>query len=169
MPKIDNHPVRLARIAAGLSMRELADAASLDRSTVAAIEDGRTRTVPEETVGAIASVLGRDAAWVRSVQAFRIDPRDRLDVGGAMAVAMTPALLSQLPSFKAWRTRIASTPNGFASIAGVHRNILTAYERSVGQPMPESLMTALFRLGLTGEQVMALGKLPPEETDPTDG
>jgi DNA-binding XRE family transcriptional regulator len=43
MARIIDHPVRLARLQLGLSQKELASRAGVNRAAITAIEDGRTR------------------------------------------------------------------------------------------------------------------------------
>jgi transcriptional regulator with XRE-family HTH domain len=59
--KIDGEKVRAARERAFLSKRELAEKASLDRSTVGRIEDGVTEVYPR-TIRKLAEALSVDPA-----------------------------------------------------------------------------------------------------------
>ena len=59
--RIDGVKVRTARERAFLSKRELADRASLDRSTIGRIEDGVTEVYPR-TIRKIAEALSVDPA-----------------------------------------------------------------------------------------------------------
>ncbi len=59
--KVDGQKVRAARERAFLSKRELAERASLDRSTIGRIEDGVTEVYPR-TIRKIAEALSVDPA-----------------------------------------------------------------------------------------------------------
>jgi transcriptional regulator with XRE-family HTH domain len=60
--KIDGQKVRRAREQAFLSKRELADRASLDRSTIGRIEESGTTEVYPRTIRKIAEALSVDPA-----------------------------------------------------------------------------------------------------------
>ena len=60
MARINNHPVRLARLQLGISQVELAKKAGVNRAAVTAIEDGRTKN-PSDTI--LLPVVARWYHW----------------------------------------------------------------------------------------------------------
>ena len=57
MPRIDDHPLRLARVRAGVGQIALAREAGINRSTISSIEENRTVSPAPETLSAIERVL----------------------------------------------------------------------------------------------------------------
>ena len=62
MARIIDHPVRLARLQLGLSQKELASRAGVNRAAITAIEDGRTRKPAEKIVAVLANGTGTSTA-----------------------------------------------------------------------------------------------------------
>jgi transcriptional regulator with XRE-family HTH domain len=167
MPKIDDHPLRLARVRAGMGQKKLADVIGVHRSTIAAIEEGRTNDPEPETVAAIESALQLPSGtFGRQLVLWR---RHRSNVApvvggvGRAVLAAGPNHVAGYGSFVEWRARFSSSPTAFASLLGVNRAVVANYERGLRVfGMPEVLQHALIsRLGVSNEYIVALCALPP--------
>ena len=167
MARVVDHPVRLARLKAGLSQVELARLAGVVRSAVTAIEDGRTKR-PDERI--LAVLVLRAGVDLKELQ-------DRIDawVGRPLVVEVKPAvaaLMSVPPyvlgqyykSFRQWRLELASSPTAFASLLRVNPAVVSRWEAGELDRFPEvlsrKLVEAFGPFGLTPEYVVELEKLP---------
>ena len=77
MARINNHPMRLARLQLGISQVELAKRAGVNRAAVTAIEDGRTKTPSDAILAPLALGLGITAESCESSASSLHQPRLR--------------------------------------------------------------------------------------------
>ncbi len=171
MPKMPDNPLRLRRIAAGLSQVELARRSSLARSSIVAIEEGRTEVLKPDTARALALALGvapvaleHDlAAWHAARASNPASVYAALPVAAQKALLLSPDEVGRIfRSFREWRSVIAPSSTSFASIVGLSRNVVAFYEegRRRRPGMPEVLQRAIVeRLDVPVEYVLALEKL----------
>lgn len=156
MSRIVDHPVRIARIARGLSQSKLASLAGVQRSAVTAVEDGRTR-VPSERILAVLSddpkqllseVLGWWDAPVRPV----------LKPAAQNLLLIPPYTLGQYySSFGQWRREFAPTVTGFASLLRLNPAVVREFELGRVEAMGDVLAGRLVSgLGLSPEYLVAL-------------
>lgn len=169
MPVFPDHPLRLARIRRNLSSKELAVRAGLHRSTVQAIEEGRTREPDFDTLQAIGGVLSTDAEQLGElIEEWAVRQDDRLPELGArarMILDFTPAEVAAMASFAVWRNGIAPSVTGFASLLGINRRVVADYEAgSKKRGMPLGLSNAIVqRLGASDEYLLAVQALKTGE------
>ncbi len=167
MARVVDHPVRLARLEAGLSQVELARLAGVVRSAVTAIEDGRTKRPDERILGVLAVRSGvsveelqdRVGEWVGRPLVVDVKP----SVAALMSVP--PYVLGQYyRSFRQWRLEVASSPTAFASLLRVNPAVVSRWEAGELDRFPEvlsrKLVEAFGPFGLTVEYVVELEKLP---------
>ena len=169
MPAIRTHPLYLARVRAGVGQKALADAVGMNRSSIAAIEEGRTLTPTVETAEAIETTLGLPAgALQRDIDAWNTK---RTAAGPSLSpyqLAVLRASPREIPirytSFVHWREHIAPSVTAFASMLGVNRAVAAKYEQGIRQRgMPDTLAHALISvLGITNDYLLALQALPPD-------
>lgn len=166
MPTFSNHPIRMLRIERDLTAKQLSELAGVHRSTVQAIEEGRTQSPGADTVADLARALRVDAAvlqqrlmlWeeeqrpsvefsARALATLGLEP---VDVGG------------KFTSFVQWRSNIAPSPTAFASMLGVNRKVVADYEAGLKKRgMPLSMGNAMLRrLKLSTEYLIAVEALP---------
>lgn len=167
MARINNHPIRLARLQLGISQVELAKRAGVNRAAVTAIEDGRTKTPSDAVLTPLANGLGTTVEELREeCAAFATAP---LEVNAPPAVAnlmvIPPYTLSQYyPNFKAWRREIAKTPTALASMLRVNPAVVSRYEDGKMTGFPEALSRKLLEAfkpyGMTTDYIVELEKLP---------
>lgn len=169
MPKIDDHPLRLARIRAGVRPKQLADGIGVHRSTVAAIEEGRTNEPSPETVQAIESFLnlppGRLQEDLARWQVKRAESGPQLTLRGKALLMASPETVAEFPSFVHWRSMLSPSPTSFASMLGVNRVVVANYERGIRlRGMPDTLSHALVSvLGISNDYLLALQRLEPSD------
>lgn len=166
MARIPNHPIRLARIQAGLSQVELARAAGVNRAAITAIEDGRTKRPDDRILGTLAARMDIPAAELaQQVEAFLTQP---LSVAVPPAVEnlmlIPPYTLSQYyKTFRDWRREIAKTPTALASMLRVNPAVISRYEAGKLSGFPEllsrQLLEAFKPYGMTPEYIVELEKL----------
>lgn len=169
MPKIDDHPVRVARIYAGLSQEKLAAVVGINRATLSALEEARIANPKAETLDALTAALALpDGELERRLASWRTSWRERGPVLTPVAkilLQQPPTVIARFPSFVDWRKRIAPTATAFASMLGLSRGTLTEYERGIRtRGMPEALSNALMHvLKINGEYLRMLQLLPPSD------
>ncbi len=169
MPRILDHPLRLHRLTAGIGQQELADAIGAHRSTLAAIEEARTASPTAETVAALERQLklapGQLATELERWRARRAAAPPMLTPTARATLELQPAAIAMLPSFVAWRLRIAPTTAAFATMLSINRTVLANYERGIRERgMPETLAHAILSvLGVSTDYLLALERLPPTE------
>jgi transcriptional regulator with XRE-family HTH domain len=156
MSRITDHPVRLARIAKGLSQNKLAVLAGVQRSAVTAVEDGRTR-VPSDKILAVLSddpkqLLGEVLAWWDS------PVRPNLKPAAQNLLLIPPYTLGQYySSFGQWRREFAPTVTGFASLLRLNPAVVREFEEGRVEAMGDVLAGRLVSgLGLSAEYLVAL-------------
>jgi len=163
MPVIENHPLRIARVRAGLSAEALGELCGVSRGLINALEQGRVKR-PKDAVfvvlarenGVEVSLL-RDAytRWLRSLDSLEdvlvgLSPRAR-----AM-LALDPGVVLKYGSFVAWRRDFFPSVSGFASLLRVGATSLRRFEAGEVS-MPKSLQRALKKvLRLSDDYVLAL-------------
>lgn len=167
---VQDNPVRMARIKAGWQQSALADEVGLSRSSLIAIEDGRTKDPSPEVLARIAVQVGVDAAVLAgALAAWRVEVAKRPLVFTPRQeeiLRLAPEQIGTLfASFQEWRRVFSDSPAQFAYLLGLSHMTLTGYERGFRvRGMPEVLQAALMnRLGLSPEQVVALARLEPGE------
>lgn len=169
MPTMKDHPIYLARLRTGISMQQLAIASGVHRSTIAAIEEGRT-TAPTDQVlvdldTALGLPVGTLAAQVQVWNAKRGDRGPQLSLRAAATLSLSPRAVSQYRSFEHWRRDIASSPTAMASLLGLPRSTVANYERGIRvRGMPDTVSSALVRvLGIDNDYLLALQRLEPSD------
>ena len=167
MARINNHPVRLARLQLGISQVELAKKAGVNRAAVTAIEDGRTKNPSDAILLPLASGLGISIEDLRAeCKQFASAP---IEIQAPPAVQnlmiIPPYTLGQYyKSFKQWRSEIAKTPTALASMLRVNPAVVARYESGEMQAFPEvlsrKLLEAFKPYGMSAEYIVELEKLP---------
>lgn len=167
MTPANDHPLRLARIRAGLGQKELALRVGMNRSSIAAIEEGRTATPTMENLQALENLLGNHQL------------RSQINVWHARKAAQGPPLtpyqrellranpqeVHYFSSFQAWREQLAPSVTAFASMLAVNRAVVSKYEDGIRtRGMPDTLSHALVSvLHITNDYLLALQALPPSD------
>lgn len=156
MSRIVDHPVRIARIAKGLSQSKLAGLAGVQRSAVTAVEDGRTRTPSEK----ILSVLSDDPKQLlQDVLNWWDSPvRPVLKPAAQNLLLIPPYTLGQYYStFGQWRREFAPTVTAFASLLRLNPAVVREFEEGRVEAMGDVLAGRLVSaLGLSPEYLIAL-------------
>jgi len=164
MARIADHPLRIARLKAGLSQLELAKRAGVQRSAVSAIEDGRTRRPTERLIGTLANHLGMETQELdQEIQAWLDKPlAPALKPSAENLLLIPPYTLPQYyRSFAQWRSEIAPTQTAFASMLRINPAIIRDYENGKLQRMPDGLSGKLMEaFKLDPEYLVALEGLP---------
>ena len=164
--QILDNPVRVARVRAGFSRAELARRLGIHRSTLVALEDGRTAAPNEENLAELREVLnapslGPDLIAWHEGRARAI--RQTLTAPQQVALHRRPSELREFyGTFQGWRTVFSPSAMGFARLLGLNHAHVLGYERgAIARGMPEPMQTALLsRLGLSDEYLQALMALP---------
>lgn len=164
MARISDHPIRLARITAGLSQNQLATRAGVHRSALTAIEDGRTRRPSKVLLGTLASILdvpqahleGEIEKWLANPQLTNLSPAAK------NLLEVPPYVLSQYyPSFALWRMELAKTPTAFASMLRINPATVRDYESGKTLTMPDVMSGKLLTVvGVSPEYLVELEGLP---------
>jgi transcriptional regulator with XRE-family HTH domain len=156
MARIVDHPVRVARVAKGLSQNKLASLAGVQRSAVTAVEDGRTR-VPSERILAVLSddpkqLLAEVLAWWDAPVVPRLKP------SAENVLLLPPYVLGQyFRSFGEWRNEFAPSVTGFASLLRLNPAVVREFELGRVERMGDVLAGRLVSgLGLSAEYLVAL-------------
>lgn len=164
MARIADHPLRIARLKAGLSQLELAKRAGVQRSAVSAIEDGRTRKPTERLIATLANNLSMDSAELESeIQAWLDKPLAPVLKSSAELLMLIPpyTLPQYYSSFAQWRSEIAPTQTAFASMLRINPAIIRDYENGKLQRMPDGLSAKLMEaFRIDSEYLVALEGLP---------
>jgi transcriptional regulator with XRE-family HTH domain len=166
-PTTLDHPIRLLRIRKDINQSQLARMTGISRSTLIAIEDGRTREPSVETLDNLSRVLDTSnlgeqlAIWNQSREGsvFECLPEEVREV-----LALSPdELAEQFTSFQHWRVAISPTVLAFARLLGINHAHVSQYEsgsRVRGAPFPIASAIAT-RLRVTDAYLVALEGLPP--------
>jgi transcriptional regulator with XRE-family HTH domain len=178
MPTIESHPLRIARIRAGLTAERLGELCGVSRGAINALEQGRIKTPRKTLIVALARENGMAPerlqelydAWLQgfeqSTAAAFAEVESSLSAKARGVLALPPDVVRRYGSFKAWRTDIHPSVAGFASLLHVSATTLRRFEQ--GQiSMPKPLLRALSKvLRLSDDYVEALMEL--DATDPGD-
>lgn len=162
MARISDHPVRLARIAAGLSQSKFADLAGVQRSALTALEDGRTKRPSERVLGAAEAFLGvAPEVLLGEVELWLAQPSAPLKGVAERLLEVPPYVLGQYySSFGQWRREFAGSVTAFASLLRVSPSIVRDYESGKLSRLPDGLSGRLLNLGVSAEYLLALEGLP---------
>lgn len=163
MPAIDTHPLRLARLAGGVSQVQLAEKAGVTRGAIAAMEEGRTKKPNTKVVEALAQLTGKEASALLAQFLYWRDGDvlNTLSQRATFAISLDPIILARYKSFRQWREDVAPNPTAFASLLRVSRVTVVKYERD-GGAFPKPLYSALIRrLNMTPDQIQVLTELEP--------
>lgn len=167
MARIADHPLRIARLRAGISQEALAKRAGVQRSAISAIEDGRTKRPTERLIAAIAPLVDTSAADLEAeIQAWLNKPIEApLRPSAANLMVIPPYTLGQYyRSFQEWRREIAPTPTALASMLRINPATIRDYENGKLQTLPDSLARQMLKAfeqhGFTPEYLAALEALP---------
>ena len=168
MARIPNHPLRLARIEAGLSQVQLAKLAKVNRAAITAIEDGRTKRPSDAILSPLAIKLGISVDELRQRCENFIDAPLEIKIPPAVENLMLipPYTLNQYyKTFSQWRREIAKTPTALASMLRINPAVISRYEAGRLSGFPEllsrNLLEAFKPYGMSGEYIVELEKLPP--------
>jgi transcriptional regulator with XRE-family HTH domain len=166
MARIADHPLRLARIKAGLSQQVLADKAGVQRSAVSAIEDGRTKRPTDKLLAVLGPALDVDGETLREeIEAWLQKPTiPALRPSAKNLLAIPPYVLSQYyRTFEQWRKEIAPTQTAFASMLRVNPAIIRKYENGSLSRLPDGISSQMLRMfepfGFSAEYLLALEEL----------
>lgn len=167
MARIADHPLRIARLRAGITQDALARRAGVQRSAISAIEDGRTKKPTERLIAAIAPLVGVSAAELEGeIQAWLDKPIEApLRPSAQNLMVIPPYTLGQYyRSFQEWRREIAPTPTALASMLRINPATIRDYENGKLQTLPDSLarqmLKAFEQYGFSPEYLAALEALP---------
>lgn len=172
MPVIESHPLRIARVRAGLSAESLGRLCGMSRGAINALEQGRVKR-PKDAVfvvlareNGVEPVLLRDAyaRWLRGTD-FTPDVLAVLSPRARAMLGLDPVIVRRYGSFVAWRKDFYPSVSGFASLLRVGATSLRRFE--CGElSMPKSLQRALKRvLRLSDGYVEALMGLDAVDDD----
>lgn len=178
MPTIESHPLRIARIRAGLTAEKLGELSGVSRGAVNALEQGRIKTPRKALIVALARENGVAPerlqelydVWLAGFEASTAtafaEVEGNLSSKARAVLALAPDVVLRYGSFKAWRCEVHPSVAGFASLLHVSATTLRRFEQ--GQvSMPKPLVRALSKvLRLSNEYVDALMEL--DATDPND-
>jgi len=163
MTKKDN-PLRLRRLAAGLSQAELARRAGIHRSSLVFIEEGQTRHPSLDTLGKLSVHLQVPATALQGELALWLSKQGAVWDHKQRAILAQPAatITATYPSFVAWRKDLGLPTHRLAQMLGVSRSTVLEYESGLRvSGMPDSMWSGLMRIGLRSDQVAALAELEP--------
>ena len=164
MARISDHPIRIARLKAGLSQTSLAQLAGVQRSALTALEDGRKRKASDKILGVLASQLDipanqlegeLDLWWSRPLE-------PTLKPSAHNLLLIPPYTLSQYyRTFSDWRKEITPTQTAFASMLRINPAIIKDYESGKLQAMPDGLSAKMLEaFNLDVDYLVALEGLP---------
>lgn len=178
MPTIETHPLRIARIRAGLTAEKLGELAGVSRGAINALEQGRIKTPRKTLIVALAHANGIAPerlqelydAWLlgfeQSTAAAFAEVESNLSAKARGVLALQPDVVRRYGSFKAWRVEVHPSVAGFASLLHVSATTLRRFEQG-DISMPKPLLRALSKvLRLSDDYVEALMEL--DATDPGD-
>lgn len=156
MARISDHPIRIARIARGLSQSKLAGLAGVQRSAVTAVEDGRTKHPSDR----ILAVLSDDpkALLAEVLQWWDAPVRPVLKPAAQNLLLIPPYTLGQYyQSFGQWRREFAPTVTAFASLLRLNPAVVREFEEGRVEAMGDVLAGRLVSaLGISPEYLIAL-------------
>jgi transcriptional regulator with XRE-family HTH domain len=162
MPVIESHPLRVARVRAGLSAEELGRRCGVSRGAINALEQGRIKSPRDELFVVLALANGVSVAKLRGVygewlsgfvssseSAWR-EVEGELSSRARAVLSLSPDVVLRYGSFSAWRREVHPSVAGFASLLRVSATSLRRFEAG-DVSMPKPLMRALFRVFRLGE------------------
>lgn len=156
MVKLDN-PVRIARLGARLSQKELAAKAGIARMTLVSIEEGTTRIPDRDTLDAVARVLDQDADSLNRALVNWHDDQPQFTYTPSQLISACDGA----ETFREFRTRLEPSATQFASKLGVARATLTGYEAGKRKNgMPDTLQAGLLAVGCPLPMLEELEDLP---------
>lgn len=165
MPKRDDHPLRLARLRAGVSVQTLALRTGVARSTINAIEDGRTKQPGAPVLAELDNALSLpNGSLAIALELYgQADKPALLTLKQRAVLGLTPEQVRRYPSFQAWRKDLAPSTTWFASMVGLPRSTVHNYEKGVRvKGMPDTLASAIIRtFGVSNDYLIALQSLEP--------
>lgn len=178
MPTIESHPLRIARIRAGLTAEKLGQLAGVSRGAVNALEQGRIKSPRAALIMVLARENGVDPERLKAIydewllgferstaEAFA-EVESGLSPKARGVLALPPSVVLRYGSFSAWRKDIHPSVAGFASLLRVSATTLRRFERG-DIPMPKPLVRSLSKvLRLSDEYLGALMEL--DAVDPGD-
>lgn len=167
MPRQNDHPLVALRAQHGWGLTALSKASGVNRNTLIAIEEGRTRSLSQPVRNGLEAALSLPVGQLqRDVDAWfkGRSPRDQL-TNRARAILSLPvtAIDGNYDTFKQWRQDIAPSITAFASLLGVNRGLVSEYEKGVRTgDMTVNLMHRIeSALGVSHAYVVALAELEP--------
>ena len=156
MSRITDHPVRLARIAKGLSQNKLAQLAGVQRSAITAVEDGRTKHPSDK----ILAILSDDpkALLAQTLEWWDSPVKPNLKPSAQNLLLIPPYTLSQYyGTFAQWRREFAPTVTAFASLLRLNPAVVREFEEGRVEAMSDVLAGRLVSgLGVSAEYLVAL-------------
>jgi len=163
-PRWTNHPLRVARQRAGVSQSGLARDAGVTRSTVTAIEQGRTRIPKPSTLVAFAKIVKMTPDKLRTeIVAWGAQESEvALSKLAAATLTLDATHIKAYRSFAHWRAQIVDSPTAMAVLLRINSDVVLRYEQGRDlRGMSDRLAGALMNnLGLSSAYVEALQKLP---------
>lgn len=166
MARIADHPLRIARLKAGLSQNKLAQLANIQRSALTAIEDGRTQRPTDKLIETLAAQLDINPASLRQeIEEWLEKPLQvSLRPSAQNLMLIPPYTLGQYyRTFQQWRSEIAPTQTAFASLLRINPAIVREYENGNYKSMPDSLAGKMLKTfepyGFSSEYLVALENL----------
>lgn len=172
MPVIETHPLRIARVRAGLSAEALGELCGVSRGLINALEQGRVKRPKDAVFVVLARENGVEvdmlraayARWLRGTD-FTPDVLSVLSPRARAMLALDPSVVRRYGSFVAWRREFYPSVSGLASLLRVGATSLRRFEAGEVS-MPKSLQRALKRvLRLSDEYVEALMSLDAVDPD----
>jgi transcriptional regulator with XRE-family HTH domain len=165
-----DHPLRLARLRARMPAARLAAMAKVNRSTLIAIEGGRTRFPDPSTLRRLEAALGVPADSLGpQLQAWRRRQKPTLSLRQRAVLDLSPAVLASYGSFVAWRRDLGyPTPTSLASALHLPQRTVDQYEKGLRKRdgLPQTLAMGLIEAFDLGDAyVAALSELPPGPGD----
>jgi transcriptional regulator with XRE-family HTH domain len=172
MPVIENHPLRIARVRAGLSAEELGALCGVSRGLINALEQGRVKRPKDAVFIVLARENGVEVQYLRDAYArwlrgtdFTPDVLAVLSPRARAMLELDPAIVRRYGSFVAWRKDFYPSVSGLASLLRVGATSLRRFEAGEVS-MPKSLQRALKRvLRLSDDYVEALMVLDASDSD----
>lgn len=166
MARIADHPIRVARLKAGLSQNKLATLAGIHRSALTAIEDGRTQNPTDKLIDLLASHLGTSGTLLRQEITEWLDKplQSSLRPSAQNLMLIPPYTLGQYyKTFQQWRSEIAPTQTAFASLLRINPAIVRDFENGTYKSMPDSLAGKMLKTfepyGFGSDYLVALENL----------
>lgn len=166
MARIADHPLRIARLKAGLSQNKLAQLAGIQRSALTAIEDGRTQRPTDKLVATLAAQLDVAPQTLRQEIEEWLDKPLQVSLrpSAQNLMLIPPYVLGQYyKTFQQWRSEVAPTQTAFASLLRINPAIVRDFENGTYKSMPDSLAGKMLKTfepyGFGSDYLVALENL----------